>query len=219
MKRFPIITIWVLLMFGCGTNGEEPQIPEKPEPSVPNSPVPSSVSVFDEIAGVYFAAVGSTYEYFRLDVGVNQACATSNYMQELSMELENTLCKEYPTGKSIHCIAQSTEEFHIYADQVLWGVMAGKPLEDYFVIDTNGYDFPITYPDGEIDFSKDFRKLNIAMDEILRKEYMFPSSMAIKFKDIPKEVYNKITFSFYIRTSNGKEHLFSATWDNSSKVL
>ena len=219
MKRFPITTILVLLMLGCGTSNEEPQTPDKPEPSVPNSPIPSSVSVFDEIAGVYFATVGSTSEYFRMEVGVNQTCATSNYMQELSMELENALCKEYPTGKTIYCIAQSTEEFHIYADQVLWGVTAGKPLEDYFVINPNGYDFPITYPDGEIDFSKNFKRADIAMDEILRKEYMFPSNIEIVFKDIPEEIYDKITFSFYIRASNGKEHLFSATWDNPTKVL
>lgn len=143
---------------------------------------------------------------FRIEANINLDVQSGTYWATLSDRNEEILRNAYPKGREIHCVAQCVQDFHIYADKVLWGVEAGEPLEDYFVYANQAYDFPITYPNGDIDFTRDWSIDNQGeIKNILRKDYMIPMYMFFVFKEVPAERYDEVTFSVYLRTGDGKE--------------
>lgn len=219
MKNKSLFLLILLLSFavGCETPNDNGGAQNNNQSNNQGDPGPSFVRIEDKVASLSFLTVeGVPYlfdEIFCLEIGVNHKTAGTQ-MWVLSEELSSELRKHHYRYRAIQCINQNTKEFHIYADKVLWGVAAGEPLEEYLIFVSTDYDFPITYPEGEIDFTKDlFKNRYCDIKNILREDYMIPYCLTFDFKQLPPEKYDEITFTIYLRTGDGTEFSESATID------
>lgn len=210
MKRILFI-ILLLLFVGCD---------DKIKPN--GDWIPNEVYVWDDYDGIKLTIKASSYngvttQYLILTL------STRNLNQTLSQKAIDQLAEIKPMWtKYISCINQSTKEFHIYADKILWGIPAGEPLEAYFLFANNGtYDLPLMYPDGDVDFSySDLNEIGDDNDyltshnacDILCERYMIPQWPHFKFKELPPEKYDEVTFTVYLRTSDDKEFTASTNF-------
>ncbi len=205
-----LFTILLLLFVGCEernhTNG---------------GMIPNEVYVWDDYDGIELTTSSSSYKGVTTQYLV-LTLSTSNLNQTLSEKAYGQLAEIKPMwSQYIACINQSTEELHIYADKVLWGILAGEPLEAYFLFVNDGrYDLPLTYPNGDVDFSySDLNEIGDNNDfltesdvhDILCVRYMTPKHPIFKFKELPPEQYEEVTFTIQLRLGNGKELSASAT--------
>lgn len=213
MKNFYSFLMLVLLSFavGCETPNENSGAPNNDQGDMG----PSVVRVTSDVEFLELRGDGLPFtldEYFCLQTNASFG-GEETYMQELSEKLTKELREHISRWRTIYCINQSTKEFHIYADKVLWGVAAGEPLEEYFQYCNNFYDFPVTYPKGEINFTKDYFVNRLCdIKDILREDYMIPIVLNFAFKQLPPEKYDEVTFTIYLRTSDGKEYTTSANF-------
>lgn len=219
MKNKSLIALILLLSFavGCEIPNNNGGAQNNNQNGNLGDTGPSFVRIEDKVASLSFiTAEGVPYpfdEFFCLEIGANHK-AVGTQMWELSEKLSSELRTQHSSYRAICCINQNTKEFHIYADKVLWGVAAGEPLEEYLIFANNDYDFPITYPEGKIDFTRDlFKNRYCDIKDILQEDYMIPYCLTFGFKQLPPEKYDEITFTIYLRTGDNTEFSESATID------
>ena len=128
----------VLLSFavGCETPNDNDGTPNNNQ----GDPGPSVVQINDNIAWLSLNEYDIPIpfdEHFGLET-ILFYDGSSSQMEKLSEKLTEELREHTSRWRTIYCINQSTKEFHIYADKVLWGVAAGEPLEEYFIYCNNG---------------------------------------------------------------------------------